>query len=245
MAASAITFSRRWQAPPPLTQLSWLSTLQKRRWNQRGETDRKYNLLVCTIKCYVDGWKLVDIAQIQISLHDQLFRLKSYKSRSNLDNEGGWGKAVYQREWKYDRCWLQDPVEQFSPQCKERLSLITGSVFNKRMQCCYYTRADSNDLKQVIKSCRTWSWQRYCSPYVLVSRGGLQHCKQQAFSTVREWGSSALLKDFMPHTNKYEDPPLLRTLFHATRSIGRFNNWMYLRNGWWGPKWNSNEVSEL
>lgn len=63
-----------------------------------GETDRKYNLLVCTIKCYVDGWKLVDIAKIQISLHDQLFRLKSYRSRSNLDNDVGWGKAVYQRE---------------------------------------------------------------------------------------------------------------------------------------------------
>ena len=81
-AASARTFSRRWQPPPPLIQFRSWSTLDSH-LSRPSQTKvcRRWDSLIRTIDGHVNDRVLVHIAQQKLRLHDQLLRLEAYPQR--------------------------------------------------------------------------------------------------------------------------------------------------------------------
>jgi hypothetical protein len=129
LAASAITFSRNWHAPPPLTQFSWGSTLQETKISGI-EVRRRCNLLVCTVKCDVNRGVLVNIAKDQTCIQNQFLRLKPYRSRLNLDNTCGKGKLRTRGDentvFVDFRTLLHNPLHDV----RNGGTFIAGSIFN-------------------------------------------------------------------------------------------------------------------
>jgi len=76
-AASARTFSRRWQAPPPLIQLRFESTLKIRGWTF-SIAKRCNDLLVGPVYGDVNSGILVYISKEESCFHNEFFGLEAF-----------------------------------------------------------------------------------------------------------------------------------------------------------------------
>jgi hypothetical protein len=80
LAASASTFSRSWQAPPPLMQFSSASTLHPS-ISTLANKDVTFHLLVRPIDGAIELGVLCDVTEAQAGMCDELLRLKSCREK--------------------------------------------------------------------------------------------------------------------------------------------------------------------